>query len=268
MLLCQKHFNNMLLEDYFSKIGLSLKEARVYLQLAESGKSSASNIAKLCNLKRPTTYSILETLEQKNLVSQLKEADQTYYQATEASAILKMLESEEKAFQEKMQIKKALASELIKEVEPFFKSTNYSIPKLKFYEGTSEVNKMLYEDCFNWQKSIAHYDNTWWGYQDHGFVEQYFDWLNYYWELRTKDEQIKLFSNKSEIESKLKGQIRNRTIKIVPDKSQFSSTIWILGEYVITIMSRQKPHYAFVLKDTVFASNQRQMFQLLWMSRK
>ncbi len=258
----------MLLEDYFNKIGLSTKEARVYLQLAESGKTSASNLSKLCRLKRPTTYSILESLALKQLVTQLRDTDQTYFQATEASAILKMLELEENVYIEKMQIKKALATELIKEVEPFFKSTNYSIPKLQFFEGANEIHKMLYEECFNWQKSVAHYDKTWWGYQDHGFVEQYMDWLNYYWALRIPGEKIKLFSNKSEIENKLQGKIVDRTIKIVPDKSQFSSTIWILGEYVVTIMTRQKPHYAFVLKDAVFASNQRQMFQLLWSSRK
>ena len=260
----------MILEEFFQKIGLSQKEARVYLRLAESGKSSASQIAARCKLKRPTVYSILQSLEDKNLVQQVQEANQpqAFYVAAEASSLVKMLENEEQSYHEKMKIKKDLAKELIKEVEPFFKSTNYSIPKLTFYEGTTEINKLLYEECFNWQKSISHYDLTWWGYQDHGFVEQYFDWLGYYWKSRLPNESIKLFSNKSEIEDTLAGKITDRVMKIVPDKFNFSSTIWILGEYVITIMTRQKPHYAFVLKDAVFASNQRQIFQLLWSSQK
>jgi hypothetical protein len=79
-----------------------------------------------------------------------------------------------------------------------------------------------------------------------------------------ENEKICLLSNKSPTEKKLKNKIAKREIRHVPKNFEFSSTIWVLGDYVITIMTRQKPHYAFVLKDSVFAANQRLIFQLLW----
>jgi hypothetical protein len=78
------------------------------------------------------------------------------------------------------------------------------------------------------------------------------------------DEKIQLLSNKSSTEKKLKGKISKRTIKSVPKQFEFSSTIWILGDYIISISTRQKPHYAFQVKDTVFSANLRKLFQMCW----
>ena len=123
---------------------------------------------------------------------------------------------------------------------------------------------MLYEHCLEWQKSLSGYDSTWWGYQDHQFVESYREWLDYYWTKMPEEENILLLSNESPTEVQLKGKIPQRRIRLVPSDFQFSSTIWVAGDYVITVMTRQRPHYAFQLQDKVFASNQRKSFQLLW----
>jgi hypothetical protein len=124
----------------------------------------------------------------------------------------------------------------------------------------------MFDILIEWQQSIAREDFTWWGYQDIEFVVQYREWLDHYWSQLKPAEKIWLLSNESGVEKKLKGKVPRRIIKKVPAGVEFSSTIWVLGEYVVTIMTRQKPHYAFLLKDSVFAANQRAVYQLLWRS--
>ncbi len=54
--------------ESIEKIGLSHKEASVYLALLRAGQSSASLVAKNSGLKRPTTYLILEDLRKRGMV--------------------------------------------------------------------------------------------------------------------------------------------------------------------------------------------------------
>jgi sugar-specific transcriptional regulator TrmB len=54
------------------KIGLSEGEAAVYLTLLENGESPATLIAQKAGLKRPTTYNVLASLIEKNLVQEVK----------------------------------------------------------------------------------------------------------------------------------------------------------------------------------------------------
>lgn len=56
------------LTEAIEKIGLSRKEAQVYLALLRVGQSSASLVAKNAGLKRPTTYLILEDLRKRGFV--------------------------------------------------------------------------------------------------------------------------------------------------------------------------------------------------------
>lgn len=56
------------LTEAIEKIGLSRKEAQVYLALLRIGQASATLIAKNSGLKRPTTYLILEDLRKRGFV--------------------------------------------------------------------------------------------------------------------------------------------------------------------------------------------------------
>ena len=59
-----------MLKSILQKIGLSDKDAEVYLACLELGTQPASVIARKAGLKRPTTYLILEGLLKRGLVSE------------------------------------------------------------------------------------------------------------------------------------------------------------------------------------------------------
>ncbi|MCB0332359.1 MAG: hypothetical protein KDD55_02600, partial [Bdellovibrionales bacterium] len=76
--------------------------------------------------------------------------------------------------------------------------------------------------------------------------------------------QGQILSNISETESKLSGQIPRREVRVLDPSIEFSSSIWIMGDFIIMIMTRNEPYYAFQLHDSVFAGNLREVFQHLY----
>ena len=59
-------------------------------------------------------------------------------------------------------------------------------------------------------------------------------------------------------------QYANRSIKFWKKGFDFTETQWIVGDYSIMIMSRQKPYYAVETHDAVYADNMRKLFKNLW----
>ncbi|MBM3271945.1 hypothetical protein FJY94_01505 [Candidatus Kaiserbacteria bacterium] len=71
-------------------VGLSEKEARVYLAALEIGRATADQLAKHAKIVRSTTYVQLESLMEKGLMSTYEEGKKTYF-APESPELLKRL---------------------------------------------------------------------------------------------------------------------------------------------------------------------------------
>ena len=67
-----KDTNNVLVK-HLTEFGLSEKEAKVYLALLELEVATATEIAKNSNIKRSSTYVVLESLKEKGLVGTTEE---------------------------------------------------------------------------------------------------------------------------------------------------------------------------------------------------
>src|SRR3989344_690361 len=70
------------------QIGLSPKEAQVYLALLSLESCTAYEIAQHCEVKRPTVYVILEDLRQKGLVLKIPHAKKALFAARDISEYL------------------------------------------------------------------------------------------------------------------------------------------------------------------------------------
>jgi predicted DNA-binding transcriptional regulator len=67
--------------DSLQKIGLSDKEAKIYLALLKFGEASVSDIAEEGGIKRPTAYLILDELRKKGLVIKIPYAKKIMFKA-------------------------------------------------------------------------------------------------------------------------------------------------------------------------------------------
>ena len=252
-----------MLESGLQELGLSEKEVRTYLALAEAGKSTAHFLSKKTGIARATVYFSLEQLEARGLVSKEQKKSTTFYIASNPKALQRMVKRE----QAEVQRKAHLAEELTRAIEPYFKSTHYSIPRLQFYEGKEAVESMLYDNIETWRTSMQKYDFTWWGYEDKTFPDEYSGFFKWYWKRsfprEATGEKVRVFSDTTWADD-AKKLFKDTIFKPVPKGYDFTTSIWILGDYTIVLMTRHQPHYAFQIYDPVFASNIKVVFQALW----
>ncbi len=71
----------MEIAEVLNQIGLDNKQAAVYLALLELGTAAVQSIAQKAQLKRPTTYLILDELKAKGLVSMVPRVNKILYTA-------------------------------------------------------------------------------------------------------------------------------------------------------------------------------------------
>ncbi len=249
-----------MIDQHFQSLGFHPSETRVYLCLATLGKATAQLVAHKLDMPRTTVYSLLDSLIAKGFVSKDVQGERGYFVANGPNALKRFIENERSA----LKAREGSAQELMAMIEPYFKGENYSVPKLQFFEGKKNVEHMLYEYLPAWNKSALEHDNTMWGYQDPTVLEHYTDWLYHHWETKDPNQKIRLLSQKHEVEQRLDEKPSLREIRPLPQGVTFSSSIWVCGDYIVMIMTRQQPHYAFQILDKVFAANHRALFQLLW----
>lgn len=76
------------LADKLSNIGLTSKEAQIYLALLTIGQGTAYQVAQHCEVKKPTVYVILEELRKKGLVLKVPHAKKALFAAADIGEYL------------------------------------------------------------------------------------------------------------------------------------------------------------------------------------
>lgn len=248
----------------FQKLGFSDKEERVYLALAELGQSSATLLSKQTEIPRATLYGVLDALIEKGVASREQRRGASHYVLNSTDSLSRIVERHRNEVSEQEQV----AKELITMLTPQLRGRHHGLPSVQIFEGKQNIETMLYDYLPAWRRSyVRSGDPVLWGYQDHTIVETYRKWHEYMWETRSPKEEIRLFTNPTDLEKELHVQIPRREIRALPEHVQFSSSIWIYGDYIVMAITRQKPQYAVQMKDSMLASNLRTIFRLLWRAR-
>lgn len=121
-------------------IGLSEKEAKVYLGALELGKASVQDIAKKAGVNRTTAYVIITSLEKRGLIRTLKVGKRTHFVAENPDSVLEMVKSDRR----NLETKEAELKKIIPELKTLF-NISPGRPKIRFYEGP-EVYKKITTD--------------------------------------------------------------------------------------------------------------------------
>lgn len=123
-------------------VGLSDKQAKVYVAALFLGPSPVQKIAQQADVKRATTYVILDELEKMGLVSESTEGNKTVFVAETPEAIDRFLDNMEKGITAR---KKELQS-LMPDLQKASRKEGSATPVVRFYKGTEgshELSKYL-----------------------------------------------------------------------------------------------------------------------------
>ena len=106
---------------------------------------------------------------------------------------------------------------------------------------------------------------TWFGFQDHTFVEKFEKWIDWSWDKATQPIKLKLLTNESDIEEKMKAKkYSDRRMLKFWNNNEFTGTQWIIGSYIVLIVTKQHPYYLVEIHDSVMAHNMREVFKTIW----
>lgn len=255
-----------MIEDNLKALGFGEKEIEVYLAVLSRGKTTPARVASDTGINRPTVYATAKTLVEKGVLSEDLAGPTKYLVAEPIEAIVSMIEREKIGLSKKLELAKQVQSELAE----LGGAKQFSIPKIKFIEERN-INDYLYKQSPIWTADILRNKTYYYGFQDHTFVEHYQEWIDWYWTHMDERVELRLLSNESDIEKRMEGKHERRKIRFWPGKSagnelsgNFDSTIWIMGDYIAMIVTRDKPRYLVEIHDAVMARNLRKIFEGIW----
>ena len=248
-----------MIEKEFLHLGFNENEKEVYLAILHAGKISPHKIASLTKINRTTVYSIGKKLMQLGLISEDKGQKVSYFQAEKPEKLFSMIEKEE----DEVKVRKESAHRLVRELSAIKSKKQYSVPRIKFIEE-GDLSKYLYGEYDRWKESVEKYENTWWGFHDDSFTNEYTDFIHWSWKQSGKDLKVRFFSNSAPVEKKINTKHLERRVKQLPQGSEFDSSLWVVGDYVLMVQTRVRPHYLVEIYDEVLARNQRALFKGLW----
>jgi len=119
-----------MLEKELQKLGLSDKEAKVYLASMELGPSPVQAIASKAGVNRATTYVMIESLIGRGLMSSFEKGKKKFFTAESPLRLLSILHKEEAELKDKMKH----LEEITPRLNAFLANVEER-PRVRFYEG-------------------------------------------------------------------------------------------------------------------------------------
>lgn len=230
-----------------TNLGLTDKEAKVYLACTEKGTTVVSIIAQAAGINRVTTYDILEKLKQKSLVSYYTKNKIKYFNSINPEILLEEFEKRTADLRSSLPKFKTLTGEI-------------NHPRIRYFEGIEGI-KEIYADTLNSTTKILNYSNS---------AEIRKIWPNYDKEYVEKRAKKKIFlkgisprDKEGEI-VKAENQKYYREIRLMPQNEfQFTNEINIYDDKV-SIISFKDELIGMIIESSEIANSQRAIFNMCW----
>ena len=249
--------DHLKLQEALIEIGLSDKEAGVYLGLLELGKGTVSEISRKANINRTTGYDILDSLSAKGLVSISGKEPKQEYSAEKPERLENYIAGEIKKKHEALRKTESLIPEL---------TSLHNIggrPRVRFYEGTEGLVE-VYEDTLTSHEPIRAFATV----DDmHAGLPNYFP--KYYKRRASAGIHIRAIIPKTEIgiERTQFDKEELRESALVPkDKYYFSPEINIYDNKVMIASLREK--LGIIIESAEIADAMKKIYELAWAEAK
>lgn len=241
-------------------LGLSESEVRLYKAVVRAKEITPANLAKVTDIKRTTAYSMARGLVEKGLLTEDATRRPRVFLPTGPEEMVSVIEGEKRRFEERQELLKKLGEQVsVAQAE-----SSYPIPRIRFIEE-AKINDYFKGAFSVWMESmLSRNEPVFWGFQDATLVEHYEEQLRYWWTISPENLYVKLLTNLSSAEKKIAGTFERRHMKYWGEATNFISSTWICGDYVIMINTRQHPHYVIEIHSAELAHDQREVFKNLW----
>lgn len=125
-------------ESLFSALGITLKEAKVYLSLVKEGPSSVRQLAVATGMNRGTVYDVLKELQANGLARFYNAETRQYFVATSPDRLTEMAKEKKEALHQATAELDTMVSQL-----KTFHDNGDRHPIARMYEGSEGVRSIL-----------------------------------------------------------------------------------------------------------------------------
>lgn len=135
-------------EQYLIDIGLSEKEAKIYLALLQVDKNGVQELATRTKINRTTVYPVIESLQKKGLVSEIQDGKKVEYMAEPPERLETYVERQKVVFEEH--------AKRLKDIIPQIKSIQREQgerPVVKYFEGRDGAIS-AYEEFYRFDPNV------------------------------------------------------------------------------------------------------------------
>ncbi len=236
------------------EIGLSEKEAIVYIALLKLGEETASRVSQVAELNRITTYALLKSLKEKGFCSIYDKNNVQYFKAIKPEQILGLLDERKNKI-------KVILPEL-----KGYESKVSAKPEISLFEGKKGITAMLYlilKDAQN-KKEVFGYGNL-------TVAEKVMEYQSLHWRKIRLQKKIKM---KGVVDSFVdigfvndqtwRGLTQRRTNK---DLAKINTYV-LFTENLVAYLSLSVELVGVLIKNKEIAGKERFNFDMLWGSSK
>jgi sugar-specific transcriptional regulator TrmB len=238
------------MKQILKEIGLSEKEAKVYIALLKLGKSSTQIISKETGINRVSLYDILNYLIEKGFVTQIIENKIKKYFAISAKNILNKLKEKEKKF-----------ADMIPEFEKLEKSEK-KVSNVKIFQGEKVID-IINEDIFK-NKNFELLS-----YGPYSLINemQKYTTINYMKRRIENNINAKVISDEKLLKNPfLKKEEYNIITEIKLNKkiAEIKSWHYIYNNKYSILSIKDNSFIAIIIEDQTIAQDQKKIFEILW----
>jgi len=236
-------------KEILKQYGLTEKEAKLYLTSVALGTASITELSNKANLKRPTTYIIIDELLKKHLLVKVPQGKKIYYKP-EHPKILKQ-DLEERITQ---------IDELVPHLTSLYKKSSKN-PKIKFYEGKEKIHRIseeIYKAKEIWAVfSVDKFLNVFTEKDSEHFFRILIRHGGIIYDLLEDTKKAREFAQ-------AKHRFAVSEVKFLPKDIKFATDILVYDNKVVMVSFTNLT--ATVIEDKSIAKTQKQLLQLIWKS--
>lgn len=245
------------------QIGLSEKEAKVYLALLEVGQESVQNISKKANVNRATTYVILESLQKKGIVTTFEQGKKTLFVAEGPSALYNIIREQQEELEKKDNELDGMMPQLMS-----LYNLHPDKPEVTFYDGKEGLLEMLNDFLNSGAKQAVEFFSL-------SDVNNVFspDEINPVGKKRREMniEVMTLFTDESKNETEVRAKVHQdnltKSIEVSPREYPFSSDI-IVYKNKVWLASLRGHISGVIIENQEIADTIKNIFNLAYKGAK
>ena len=236
--------------EHIKSVGLSDNEANVYFAALTLGPSTVLKISKLAELKRSTTYSVIEALEKKGLMHTRVQGFKTLYAASDPNSLEKILETRRNKFHEALPELSGLYN---------LGGEESYIKHYKGWESAKEIFELLISDLKRGDPYTVYSNAGKWNELDPEFLQKFRD-------KRAKiglDLRLILENDSTAREFKKFEKNLGGKIKLLPSHIKLDMDT-ITTPHRVAFLQIVEPVQAIVIENKTIIDAHQKSFDIMW----